>query len=1411
MGDTSEKGWLIRLADTVLCSAGQKRGQDCFQREFAIFMKTSIDILLIENNQEDAQFVREQLLSAPPSSRVHLDCVDCLEKGLEYLAANQVQAILADLSLSDSEGLETLQRLVAGVPQTPVIVLTRQADEETSMKALQTGAQDYLIKGQTDGQLLIRAIQYAIHRKQTEMELADAYEFTERIVSSSPVGIFTYKLSGECLSVNAAAAQMVGGTIDQLRSQNFHQIESWKKSGLYNMAIRAITTKQLVAGDVHVLTSFGRDAWYAAQFVTFYSGGEDLLLMMFSDITERKHTEKTLQERQALLDQTQAIAHIGSWELDLLSDRLTWSDEVHRIFGVGIPEFSGTYEAFLNVIHPDDRSMVDEAYSQSVQKGLYTFEIEHRIIHQLTGKVRFVHQKADHVRDDSGKLIRSVGMVQDITARKQAEAALAASEKRFRTWIENSSDIVTVLDARGIIQYESPAIQRLLGYEPRELLGKSGFDLVHPEDRDWLLAAFKENIHSSESTVSAEFRFRHRDGSWRFLEGIGRAYVDEHNERVALVHSRDVTERKQAEATVAAMQKRFQSLIENAPDGIALLGVDGKLRQVTPSTQQILGYTLEESEGQDPALLTHPDDLPALLEVLNDLIQSPERVVRIQYRFRHKDGSWRWLESIITNLIAEPSVQSIVFNYRDITERRQAEEQITLQANLLIAVGSAAIATDLNGRVTYWNAAAEKLYGWSAAEALGRNVTELTTPQQSREQAENVMRQLTERKSWSGEFIAQRKDGSVFPALVSDSPFLDTNGKLIGFIGISNDITDLKRAETALKASEQRYRDLTENFPNGVVSVYNRDLFLVFNAGLELKQSGHKAEDLIGRHFTELAPPATCEIAIPHLQMALDGSVSAYEAQGLDGQYYSVSVAPLHDSMGNINEILVVSQNITRLKRAEMALQEKDHLLSEAQKIGRIGSWSYDISSDTMRFSDEMYLLLDVQPEEFQHNHQEFLALVYPSDRPMAARWFADIKDGTQARDLNFRLFHKNGELCYLHCTGAVEFNSSAKPSRFIGTAQDVTERRAAEIQIDQQIKRLTALSEIDRAIISSFDQRYTLGVILSHMLSLLQVDAADVLLLDSERNVLSYAAGQGFRTKMMEPARVRMGESHAGRAARERRMIRIPDLRDTTNLQEFNSFVMAEGFVSYIAVPLVVKGNIKGVLEVYQRSMLQPYQDWLEFFNTLAGQTAIAIENTSLFENLRETNEELVHAYDATIEGWSRAMDLRDRETEGHTQRVTKLTLDLARFMGVDESILMHVRRGALLHDIGKLGVPDHILFKPGALSAEERVIIEKHVDFAYEMLAPILYLKPALNIPYFHHEKWDGTGYPLGLKGEQIPLEARIFALVDVWDALLSDRPYRAAWSHEQAIDYIRAQSGSHFDPRVVECFLELLNKSA
>jgi len=398
--------------------------------------------------------------------------------------------------------------------------------------------------------------------------------------------------------------------------------------------------------------------------------------------------------------------------------------------------------------------------------------------------------------------------------------------------------------------------------------------------------------------------------------------------------------------------------------------------------------------------------------------------------------------------------------------------------------------------------------------------------------------------------------------------------------------------------------------------------------------------------------------------------------------------------------------------------------------------------------------------------------------------------------------------LRYLQSRGAVLFDSAGNPAGFSGTAQDVSERKLAEIQIRQQIQRLTALSKIDQAIISTFDLGTMMETFLAHVVTQLQVDAADILLLERNSELLDYVAGRGFRTQAHEGARVPVGKSLAGRVAKDRRLLKIENLKDQSDDPFVSALVTKEGFVSYIGVPLITKGEVKGILELFHRATIHPYAEWVDFLDTLAAQAAIAIQNASLYTNLEQSNRDLSQAYDATIEGWSHALDLRDKQTEGHSQRATQITVKLARLFGLSEAELVQVRWGALLHDIGKMGIPDGILLKPGSLTDEEWVTMKKHPLFAYEMLSPVHYLRLALDIPYCHHEKWDGTGYPRGLKGDQIPLTARIFAVVDVWDALLSDRPYRAAWTEASACDHIRLSSGTHFDPQVVDVFMQFLN---
>jgi PAS domain S-box-containing protein len=375
-----------------------------------------------------------------------------------------------------------------------------------------------------------------------------------------------------------------------------------------------------------------------------------------------------------------------------------------------------------------------------------------------------------------------------------------------------------------------------------------------------------------------------------------------------------------------------------------------------------------------------------------------------------------------------------------------------------------------------------------------------------------------------------------------------------------------------------------------------------------------------------------------------------------------------------------------------------------------------------------------------------------------------------------------------------------------VATVRDITERKRAEERIRRQLERLAALRAIDAAVTAGVDLPETLEVFLSHLLAQLHVAAAAILLAEPAGGALACAAAKGFRSDAVLRTRLEPGENHAGRAAAERRMVIVSDLAAEAGSFSRAALVAEEGFVAYLAVPVVAKGQLCGVLEIFDRAALAPDGEWLDFLATMAGQLAIAVDNRALFVSLQRSNAELQQAYDTTLEGWSRALELRDRETHGHTARVVELTVRLAAAMGVPAGDLVHVRRGALLHDIGKMGVPDGILLKPGPLTEEEWQVMRQHPRLAYELLSPIAFLRQAIDIPYCHHERWDGVGYPRCLAGEAIPLAARIFAVVDAWDALHFARPYREMWAEERVLAYLREQSGTRFDPTVVAAFLTL-----
>ena len=698
------------------------------------------------------------------------------------------------------------------------------------------------------------------------------------------------------------------------------------------------------------------------------------------------------------------------------------------------------------------------------------------------------------------------------------------------------------------------------------------------------------------------------------------------------------------------------------------------------------------------------------------------------------------------------------------------------------------------------------------------------------------------------------EDGRRKWLLARGEPRFDKNGQITGLRGTALDITERVQAEEKLRASNERFLGIYQNMtiglyrttPNGQIQLANPSLvrMLGFDSFEELSQRNLETEGYeAGFERSEFKN-------LIESQGEIHGYESAWTTKDGSTIYCRESAKAFRDTSGKVIYYEGTVEDITERRHAQDALEQKARELQTLyesamtissslaleevlntvveQTIKAINTDGCTISlldpkrnalvtmvdyrktfSDVMDTPGNTYFLVDYPvTNRALETHQP--SVLYWNDPQIDSRELALMERmdiGTLllmplvARDRVIGLMElyevDNKERVFTKDEVRLAQSLSVQTAIFIENA------RLFE-QAELRLQRTEALHKIDIAIAGSMDVNAIFNVIFDQAFAQLGMDAIVILLFDPITQVLEYAAGRGFHTQALQETRLPLGQGYAGRAALGRQIIHISKLQTrTTDFLRSPTFSQ-EGFVSYYGVPLIAKGEIKGVLEIFHRQAFEAETEWLDFLESLAGQMAIAIDNATLFKDLQLSNIELTMAYDATIEGWSHAMDLRDRETQDHTLRVTAMAERLARAMGIGDADLVHIRRGGLLHDIGKMGVPDSVLLKPGKLTDEEWVLMRQHPQFAHDMLAPIPYLRPAMDIPYCHHEKWDGTGYPRGLQGEQIPLAARIFTVVDVYDALTSDRPYRKAWSKKKTLEYIREQSGTHFDPAVADAFL-------
>jgi PAS domain S-box-containing protein/putative nucleotidyltransferase with HDIG domain len=1042
-----------------------------------------------------------------------------------------------------------------------------------------------------------------------------------------------------------------------------------------------------------------------------------------------------------------------------------------------------------------------------------------------------------------------------VSERKQAEQTLRESEEHVRLITDNMQDLVVRTDLQGLILYASPSNKTVLGYEPEYLVGKSIYDLMHPEDiervRELTLAALQ-----TQTPGKQELRYRHADGHFLWLESAGAIIFDKGGSPAgAVFSSREITERRLAEALLLESELKFRTLFDRAIDGILIADMETQRFFIGNSAIcQMLGYTQDELSGIGVNDIHPPEHLSYVVEQFNRQARG-EIYLAENIPVKRKDGSVFAADINSTPFILSGRTYMMGI-FRDITERRRAEEALRESENTLRAwlnaIQESAFLLDLEGIVVAANATVAQRLHRSVEEMVGSCIYDFIPPETLQARRLQITQVV---ESGQPARFEDKRSGRIIDNLIY--PVFDQVGQVKHLAILGNDITERKRTEEELIKSEGKFRAIFDNASTGMFIVdLQAQRFFMCNSTCA-KMLGYAKEEFLNLDIADIHPGEDMPFIneqIGKFSQGEEGIRSDINFKRKNGSIFASDLSPALLTITDKEYLLISFIDITERKQREEEIQSRTEELSALYQLSRLLADANDLENvielvnhhavESVHTTFACIALLEdgelvpraVYPvRNMEHdftigNRQPITALpvcqrVLDKNEPVIL--LAGSQEVGRAERLILLLdFAKSVCLVPLWVGDASQGLSQGLGLLILGEARQekrepftpekirlarsIGDQAAAAIrrllsreQAGRRLQQLASLSEIDRTIASNFDLHLSLQMILKHVIGQLEVDAADVLVLNDRLQTLEFTAGRGFHSQVVEGTRQRLGEGQAGRALLERQLVQIPDVAASGAVFAHPELLEAEGVAAYFAVPLITKGQVKGVMEICHRTPLEPNKEWLDFLRTLAGQAAIAIDNVQMFENLQRSTDELELAYDATIEGWSHALDLRDKETEGHTLRVTEMTVNLARSLGLGEKELVQIRWGALLHDIGKMGVPDGVLLKPGPLTAEEWVAMKKHPTFAYEMLAPIHYLSLALDIPYCHHEKWDGTGYPRGLKGEQIPLSARIFAVVDVWDALTSDRPYRNAWSKEKATAYIKSGSGTHFDPQVVKAF--------
>lgn len=1261
-----------------------------------------------------------------------------------------------------------------------------------------------MIRGEDGAPKLWQGVLIDITRQKTiEQALRESEARFSQIFHSSPVVMVISDLNGRVLDVNAAFEKATGYSREEVIGERTRDFHLWVNPTEREEIGKRLDKEGFVRDYGYSFRRKSGEIGYASLWADVIEiGGQKRVISTSVDITERIQIEKSLRFSEDRFRKTFQSSPVGICITSLKDGRfIDVNDAYLQLWGGRREEVIGRTALELKIWKSEEerQEWVEQLLREKSIRGVEA--------PFLTASGKVLDTIAFYEQIELGGEACILSLFYDVSKEKEAREALRQTAETYEGMFNSVTEAIYVQNRKGEFLNVNEGAVKMYGYPREFFIGKTPEVLSAPGKNN--MEEVKQAIQRAFEGIPQQFEYWGKRSNGEIFPKDVRLYKGTYfGQEVVFAIAQDITERRNAQDAQARQFRELTVLHELAIASTQAESVDKLIERATEIIgntifPDILGFLLIAEDGQ--SFYPHPSYRGAV------------RLDRIH--------SYPLGEGVAGQVAATakpmrvPDIRALE-NYIEINPETRSELCVPM-----IVEGRVIGMINAESRTLDFFTADDERLLVTITGQLATAIERLRT-----QQAEHEQRVLAEALRETGAILTSSLDlGKVMDSI------LETLGRVVpsqtaSIIHVHDGVARFHRHRGF---EERGLKEWIESLELECAQIPS--LQIVIDTGKPLLISDTETDPA----WIRFQPTAWIRSALIAPIKGEDSVIGFIDIDHDQPGFFTAAHA--ERLMAFANQAAIAVQNARsfereqRRRREAETLQEAGSIITTTMDMGQAIQLILNQLARVVPYDSASVLLLkdgylEIVGGRGWASPRAVLGIKFPvpGDNPNtvviqerrphivndAARAYAPFNEKPHNHIkswLGVPLIAQNQVIGMLSVDSSEPGHFTEEHARlasaFANQAAVAIENTRLLENSQQQVSRLIALRDVDMAIASSLDLRVTLNILLDHALIQLNAGAIDILLYNQGLQHLSLLKSVGFRAAGPS-GQIRISDSLAGKVTLGRRPLHIYDLKQAPEYPRLE-WLASEGFASYVGVPLLGKGQVKGVLEVFMHSEFAPTPDWMEFLQTLAGQAAIAIDNSQLFENLQRSNQELYLAYDTTLEGWGKALELRDKETQGHTRRVTDLTLKLARRLGIGDSELTHIRRGVLLHDIGKMGVPDYILNKPGPLNEEERYEMRKHPQYAYDLLYPIPYLRPALDIPYCHHERWDGTGYPRGLAGEEIPLAARIFAVVDVWDALLSERPYRGPWSREETIEYIKKESGKHFDPLIVQVFFELIEE--